>query len=451
VRVAPATFEAPPLQHRLVTWLVQVPLLFYAAHGSFSLFSLNGADAVGGSIALDTYSDGGPTRIIVYGSTLLAILLMLPLATSAFSLFARNRYVAAVVVFATVSVLWSQQPTDTIQKDVYLIVSTCFGLYLIERFPPRQLMQVFMITGSLTMVISLFLAVALPRYGIYTGREDSTSGWQGIYSHKNMLGIMTVYFLAPALFLPVDKLKGKLWRICYIGAGVFLIAMSRSRGAWIMCACLVAFAVAITVGKQMKPRERVAAGWALAVAFVLGGFGIWTILPMLLQFLGKDMTLTGRTAIWSALLTSFAKRPWLGYGYSAFWEGTRGESANAIYAIKWARLSYAENGVLELALELGAVGVILYVLAYMQSFRRLGRLFSSTSDRPELFWYASTLFLAVITNIEAGSIASPNSMEWLVFVIMAGGIQKAYLEVRQPEAARGRFGVNARLIRSGTV
>ncbi len=54
-----------------------------------------------------------------------------------------------------------------------------------------------MITGSLTMVISLVLAVALPRYGIYTGREDSTSGWQGIYSHKNMLGIMTVYFLAP--------------------------------------------------------------------------------------------------------------------------------------------------------------------------------------------------------------------------------------------------------------
>jgi hypothetical protein len=42
-------------------------------------------------------------------------------------------------------------------------------------------------------------------------------------------------------------------------------------------------------------------------------------------------------------------------------------------------------------------------------------------------------------------------MEWLVFVIMAGGIQKAYLEVRQPEAARGRFSVNARLIRSGTV
>jgi exopolysaccharide production protein ExoQ len=187
------------------------------------------------------------------------------------------------------------------------------------------------------------------------------------------------------------------------------------------------------------------------VAFVLGAFGIWIVLPVLLRFLGKDMTLTGRTTIWSVLLTSLAKRPWLGYGYSAFWEGTKGESANAIYAMNWPRLSYAENGVLELALELGAVGVLLYVLAYLHSYRRLGRLLSSTSGRPELLWYASILFLAAITNIEAGSIASPNSMEWLVFVIMAAGIQKGYRETRQPEEGRARLSMNATLIRSRAV
>jgi exopolysaccharide production protein ExoQ len=451
VRVAQTSSDAPPLRHQVITWLVQLPLLFYAAHGSFSLFSLNGAMAVGGSTAVDTYTEGGPTRLIVWGSTLFAILLMLPLARSAFSLFTRNRYVTVLVVFAAVSVLWSQEPMDTVQKGVYLIVTTCFGLYLIERFQPKQLMQVFMIAGSISMVVSIVLAVALPRYGIFTGREDASSGWQGIYSHKNVLGLMTVYFLAPALFLPVNNVKAKLWRSCYIGTAVFLIAMSRSRGAWVMCASLIAFAVAIAVGRQLKPRERMAACWALGVAFVLGGLGVWTFLPALLRFLGKDMTLTGRTTIWSVLLPSFAKRPWLGYGYSAFWEGTKGESANAIYAMNWPRLSYAENGVLELALEVGAVGVILYFLAYLHSCRRLRRLLSSTSDRPELFWYASTLFLAAITNIEAGSIASPNSMEWLAFVIMAAGIQKAYREVRQPQEVRGRFSVNAALIRSGAV
>lgn len=440
MRVAQTIYDQPPLRHQVITWLVQLPLLFYAAHGSFSLFSLNGAMAVGGSTVVDTYTEGGPTRLIVWGSTLFAILLMLPLATSAFSIFTRNRYITVLVVFATVSVLWSQEPMDTVQKDVYLIVTTCFGLYLIERFQPKQLMQVFMIAGSISMVISIVLAVALPRYGIFTGREEASSGWQGIYSHKNVLGLMTVYFLAPALFLPVDEIRENIWRFSYIGVALFLIAMSRSRGAWIMCVCLMAFAVAIAVGRHMKPRERLAACWALGVAFVLGGLGIWSVLPALLRFLGKDMTLTGRTTIWSVLLTSFAKRPWLGYGYSAFWEGTKGESANAIYAMNWPRLSYAENGILELALEVGAVGVLLYFLAYLHSYRRLRRLLSSTSGRPELFWYASTLFLAFITNIEAGSIASPNSMEWLAFVIMAAGIQKAYREVHPPDQGPGRFG-----------
>jgi hypothetical protein len=54
------------LRHQLITWLVQLPLLFYAAHGSFSLFSLNGAMAVGGSTAVDTYTEGGPTRLILF-------------------------------------------------------------------------------------------------------------------------------------------------------------------------------------------------------------------------------------------------------------------------------------------------------------------------------------------------------------------------------------------------
>ena len=154
-------------------------------------------------------------------------------------------------------------------------------------------------------------------------------------------------------------------------------------------------------------------------------------------------------------LVCFAKllcqESWLGYGYSAFWVGTKGESANAIYAINWPRLNYAENGILELALELGIVGVGLYFLAYLRNYRRLGRLLSSTNGSPELFWYASIMFLAAITNIEAGYIAGANSMEWLIFVIVTAGIQKGYQEMRVQEESRNRVRMNAILIRSRAI
>jgi len=443
--------EAPPLRHRVITWLVQLPLLFYAVHGSCSFFSPNGAMSVAGSTVADMDTGGGPTRLIVWTSTLFAALLICPLASSVLSLFNRNRYVAALVVVATASILWSQDPMASMQKVGYLLVTTGFGLYLIERFSPRQLMQVVMITGAIAIIGSLFLAVALPQYGIFIGRADESSGWQGIYSHKNTLGLMTMYFLAPALFLPVNGTREKFWRFFYIGSSIFLVAMSRSRGAWIMTASLLAFALIITVGNRLKPGERAAAYWALAVVLVVTAATVWALLPVILGALHKDMTLTGRTTIWSVLLTSFAKRPWLGYGYSAFWVGTKGESANAIYALHWPRLGYAENGVLELALELGAVGVGLFFLAYLQSYRRLKCLLSWSSGTAELFWYGSTLFLAAITNIEAGDIASPNSMEWVIFVIAAGSIQKRYQEIRQQVEGRDRLMMNSMLVQSRTV
>jgi exopolysaccharide production protein ExoQ len=443
-----ASAGAPPLRHQVITWLVQSPLLFYAVHGSSSFFSPNGALSVAGSTVADMDTGGGPTRLIVGASTLFAVLLIFPLASSVLSLFSRNRYVAALVVLATASILWSQDPTASLQRVAYLLVTTCFGLYLVERFSPRQVMQVVMITGAIAIIGSLFLAVALPRYGIFTGRAEESSGWQGIYSHKNTLGLITMYFLAPALFLPVKGTREKFWRFLYIGSSIFLVAMSRSRGAWIMTASLLAFALIITVGNRLKPGERAAAYWALGVVLVVIAATVWALLPVILGALHKDMTLTGRTTIWSVLLTSFVKRPWLGYGYSAFWVGTKGESANAIYALNWPRLGYAENGVLELALELGAVGVSLYFLAYLQSYRRLKCLLSWSSGTAELFWYGSTLFLAAITNIEAGDIASPNSMEWLIFVIAAGSIQKRYQEIRQQVEGRDRLTMNSMLVRS---
>ncbi len=76
------------------------------------------------------------------------------------------------------------------------------------------------------------------------------------------------------------------------------------------------------------------------------------------------------------------------------------------------------------------------------AYRHLKCLLSWSNGTAELYWYGSTLFLAAITNIEAGDIATPNSMEWLVFVIMAAGIQKEYQEMRQQQEGRDRLSMN---------
>ena len=69
-----------------------------------------------------------------------------------------------------------------------------------------------------------------------------------------------------------------------------------------------------------------------------------------------------------AVLGFIAKRPVLGYGYQAFWLGLEGESYRIILAVSWV-LAQAQNGFLDVMLEMGAVGLVIVLLVFGFAFR----------------------------------------------------------------------------------
>ena len=70
--------------------------------------------------------------------------------------------------------------------------------------------------------------------------------------------------------------------------------------------------------------------------------------------------------IWSFVPESIAKRPLLGYGFYAFWLGMKGESARLIVGTHWI-FGYAHNGILEIWLQLGLVGVVVFFITLFQA------------------------------------------------------------------------------------
>ena len=77
------------------------------------------------------------------------------------------------------------------------------------------------------------------------------------------------------------------------------------------------------------------------------------------ELLNRNQDLTGRTEIWSMVMDAILEHPWLGYGYHAFWRGADGPSVDV-------RLSgwippHAHNGFLDLALDFGIAGPLLFV------------------------------------------------------------------------------------------
>ena len=80
-----------------------------------------------------------------------------------------------------------------------------------------------------------------------------------------------------------------------------------------------------------------------------------------LEAVGRDLTFTGRTTIWTHAIDAGMQHSMLGAGYRAFWTP---EGASYVYARIWAVIGNGHNGYLDVWLELGFIGLGLFLLMF---------------------------------------------------------------------------------------
>jgi exopolysaccharide production protein ExoQ len=410
--------NAAPIYNSLSVWFLLLPLLFIAANGMPSLLNLgaNSADMTQNAYLIRTAQGIRPQVIWYYltmaGYVVVGYKLILRAAL-------QNRLLLLAPAFAALTAGWSESPTSTLRTSIDLVITTAFALYLSERFSTERLMKILVLLGWIAAILSLGLVILAPAVGIY--HRDGSGAWQGIFSHKNFLGVGMAFFLTPIFFTP-GKLAGK---IAYSITSVFLVAMSQSRGAWFVTAGVLLFAGWIALSRRMKKREFLLSIVATtAIAFFLVALGVAYYEP-LMHGIGKDPTMTGRTDIYAAVLQSILKHPALGYGFGAFWF-INPEAVNIGLQIRWPSIGYAENGILEMGLQVGIVGL---ALIFIPIFRAIGqglRLLQTWNYNPRVGWFCTILFLELATNIEAGSVLAPTTLSWTLTIIAIVGLANEY-------------------------
>ena len=95
-----------------------------------------------------------------------------------------------------------------------------------------------------------------------------------------------------------------------------------------------------------------------------------TFVPFIAAFLQRDETLTGRTDIWQLALLIAERHPILGAGFGGYWV-TGNEISEA-----FSGYLTAHNGLLDVYIEIGIVGIILLLLFHLGLFRKLCREFN---------------------------------------------------------------------------
>lgn len=311
---------------------------------------------------------------------------------------------------AAVSTAWSSAPALTFRRSVLLLGATTFGVYLAGRFRGDRLVGLLAAVLAAIALLSLVAALFLPAYGVEHGLLEGD--WRGVFAQKNRLGWAMVLGTAVWVIRILYDRGRLLVNTAFLGLSVALLILSDSKTSLVVLAVVLAAVVLL----RMMQVGAAASGLALVGIGVACPAGVGWLLrnyESLLAGLGRDATLTGRTEYWTQALVAIEQSPILGYGYAAFWRGLEGPSADFVLAFP-ENPTHSHNGLLELWLVLGLVGVLLFLATLMLN---LWRILARLGERQGIDAAFPVLFLVflVSTNITETDIMTYNSLTWMLY------------------------------------
>ena len=342
--------------------------------------------------AAQAYEEGNPIdRTLSLALILLAAGILLTRNFNWGRFIARNAALFAFLSFALISVVWSDFPFVTFKRwfrdlGPYLAIL----IPLTDRRPEEAVLTVLRRLSYLLVPLSILLFKYFPEIGMQYDSWTGNRMFVGPTTSKNMLGMLclvsAVYFFWDLTSRWPQRKEKKTKRVLLVDV-VFLamtvrvlhLAASTTSDVCAGMGCVVVLAAS---SKFLKRRP------SLLKSLIPLGFVVYLFLNFglgmngsMARAVGKDPTLTDRTKIWAFVL-GMHTNPLLGTGYQGFWLGPRLE-----YIWNNARLGHiteAHNGYLQVYLDLGFIGVALFIGFLIASYRSICRRWTPSSKLPIL-------------------------------------------------------------------
>jgi probable O-glycosylation ligase (exosortase A-associated) len=325
------------------------------------------------------------------------------------------RHVVLLMILAIVSIPISIWPggsfkavTGDLWKLVLFFLLVCYWCRSMR--DARRLIWMCCIGVSSLVLFSLLTGhggAAAARFG---GRFAAGSGTYD----PNDLALVLAMHIPLLVFLlgtsgPVARLlAGVMAIICLYG-----IVLTQSRGGFL---ALVAVSVLLMWRTRLSPALKFLIVLAVFLVFAtMAGSEFWDRMATIWSPKSEhDRTAGGRTELWITGLKIIATHPWgSGYGLCAIAEGV----ASGGKAFRW---NTAHNSFLQVGIELGVAGLIVFVCLLLRTYKDLRRVqalqFSSPQHRQEKD-LASMLEVSLIGFLVGGFFLSQAYSMFLYFVV----------------------------------
>jgi exopolysaccharide production protein ExoQ len=323
------------------------------------------------------YLEGNPVDRAVLGGLLAAgLVVLVGRRNKTAALLRANGPIVGYFLYCGLSSLWSDY-TDVSFKRwvralgdivvVLLVLTDADWLNAFKRLITRA--------GFVLIPVSLLFILHYPELGRVYGRWDGKMVWTGVTTGKNTLGMICLIFGLASVWRLLewyrtekrDRRTGSL-----IAHGVFLamtlLVLLKANSMTSIACFFLASAVMVGASWRGLARRPAMVHW-LVGSLVFGAFcvlflGIGT---GLLQDVGRDSTLTGRTDVWKVAI-KLCGNPLVGTGYESFWLGSRLATMRDTFE---QHVNQVHNGYLEVYLNLGWVGILLLGTILVTGYRRI--------------------------------------------------------------------------------
>ena len=359
-------------------------------------------------------------RSIFFGLIVLSIVILMARPFSFGAFFSRNIALMALLVLALVSVVWSDFPLISFKRwfrDLgnYLVVL----IVLSDSHPYEAVLTLLRRLFFLLIPLSVVLIKYYPDLGKQFSYWTGATEFIGAATSKNTLGVLCLisglFFFWDTLTRWSDRKDRRTRRIirvnmAFIAMTVWLLSLSSSATSTVclIMGSLIILAASTNVFQRSPGFLKFMIPTAFCVYLVLA-FG-FDINGEMAGAVGRDPSLTGRSNIWAAVLSTHTN-PIVGAGYESFWLGPRLDHVWKLAG----QVNEAHNGYLELYLNLGFVGVFFFFIFLVASYRTICKRLSPSFSLASLGLALWTVML--FYNMTESS-AFRGQFAWVIFAMV---------------------------------
>jgi O-antigen ligase len=299
----------------------------------------------------------------------------------------------AYLTLVVVSIGWADDPQLALRRTMAFTLMAV-GVAGFVRLMPAVAIVSFALLGSAAYVLVAVVAE------VVTGSfQPWAAGYRlsGVF-HPNTVGSFCAIFVLAAVCTPGRARRGLLTLGVAVAVAVLLLTRSRSSVIALAVVLSLRWLVSATAGRTAFALA--AAAWIGCSALFLFGGAVGPAVrdAVLMSRADSEVgTLSGRTALWEQLLQYASERPVLGYGVGAFWTPRR---VQAVYTAQRWPAADAHSNYIEQLLDLGAVGLGLFLFVVGASAARAARAARRSAVGPAAFMLCIIVYYALVGALE---------------------------------------------------